>query len=75
MAEYQDEEKEKEANLFAMCLLMPEEMVKHYLALHGTFDLMGTDDNKRLVKMAQDFEVEVPVLVLRLQQLELIGGI
>jgi Zn-dependent peptidase ImmA (M78 family) len=56
---------EAEANYFAMCLLMPESMVREYMKTH-TIDLSEDGGLKRIAKT---FEVSLPVAAKRLTQL------
>jgi Zn-dependent peptidase ImmA (M78 family) len=57
---------EREANYFAMCLLMPEHFVRDEVAKMGGIDL--TDD-KPLQKLAAKFRVSVGMMAIRLGQL------
>ena len=58
---------EREANLFAMCLLMPEDFVwKEVKRMGGNFDI---EDGRSIKKLADKFKVSVPVMTLRLGQL------
>jgi Zn-dependent peptidase ImmA (M78 family) len=63
-----DQEQDEEANYFAMCLLMPREMVRAELDAHGPLDM---HDDKSIANLARKFGVSVPIFCLRLQQLKL----
>jgi Zn-dependent peptidase ImmA (M78 family) len=54
-----------EANLFAMELLMPEELVRRELAKHP-FDLL---DEKKMRKLADQFEVPLTAMAMRIGQI------
>jgi len=58
---------EKEANYFAMCLLMPANLVKQEAA-KLTFDLTNDDAIKSLAKT---FDVSTTAMALRLSQLKI----
>jgi hypothetical protein len=61
------EQQEREANLFAMCLLMPEDFVwKEIKRMGGNFDI---EDGRSIKQLAEKFKVSVPVMTLRLGQL------
>ena len=66
MTPEKDLEMEREANMFAMCLLMPEKLVRKWLKDHGPMDFTDDDYIKRL---ARDFAVSSTIACLRLQQL------
>lgn len=58
---------DREANYFAMCLLMPEQFVrKEVAAMGGRFDM--ADDNQLKI-LAKRFEVGVGMMTLRLSQI------
>lgn len=61
-----DEEREREANIFAICLLMPKQMVDDWVKAHGPFDMSDDDSLKRCAK---DFGVPLWVASLRLADL------
>ena len=62
-----DEEiREREANLFAICLLMPEKLVRQWLRDNPPMDFSEDDTLK---KLAKDFAVSMTVAAIRLQQL------
>lgn len=60
-----DQTQEAEANYFAMCLLMPEELVNEYIAKAGiqAFDLV---DDPHIEAMAKAFGVSLQLMVIRL---------
>lgn len=60
------DEMEREANQFAMVLLMPEKLVRDWLKVHPPLDFSEDDTTKALAK---DFQVSITVAALRLQQL------
>ncbi|HEY1171015.1 MAG TPA: ImmA/IrrE family metallo-endopeptidase [Verrucomicrobiae bacterium] len=60
------EREDDEANLFAMCLLMPEEMVKEEIAKLGVFDV---NDDRKMKKLAKIFEVSETMMALRIAQI------
>lgn len=62
------DEQEREANQFAMALLMPEKLVLQYVKDHPDFDL--TDDDW-MKQMAKTFAVSSTCAALRLQQLRI----
>lgn len=62
-----DKQLEREANYFAMCLLMPEKLVKKEVA-KVTFDLTSDDAIKQLAKI---FDVSQTAMALRLAQLKI----
>lgn len=62
-----DKQLEKEANYFAMCLLMPTHLVKQEAA-KLTFDLTNDDAIKSLAKT---FDVSTTAMALRLSQLKI----
>jgi Zn-dependent peptidase ImmA (M78 family) len=59
---------EKEANYFAMCLLMPAHLVKQEVA-KLTIDL--TDDTA-IKSLAKTFDVSMTAMALRLSQLKVL---
>ena len=67
--------KEAEANIFAMALLMPEEMVAKQMELLGeriTYDDGSSDllfQDRAIETMAEIFQVDIPIMTLRLKQL------
>jgi Zn-dependent peptidase ImmA (M78 family) len=61
-----DEESEREANIFAICLLMPKQMVDDWVKAYGPFDMCDDDGLKRCAK---DFGVPLTVASLRLADL------
>jgi Zn-dependent peptidase ImmA (M78 family) len=60
------DEAEKEANLFAAELLMPEEFLKKDLAGRSTLDLYDED---YIPQLAENYGVSVQALMFRLQYL------
>ena|ERR1039458_3300676 len=58
--------REKEANYFACCLLMPEGLVRKWLLAHIRFEI--TDDDM-LEQIAKDFHVSMTLAAIRLFQL------
>jgi Zn-dependent peptidase ImmA (M78 family) len=61
---------DREANYFAMCLLMPEQFLRRDIAEMGGIDL--TED-RPIRKLAQRYGVSVAMMALRLRQLQLTG--
>lgn len=60
-------DEEKEANYFAMCLLMPEDLLnKEIKRMGGNFDI---EDGKAIKRLADKFKVSVAVMTLRLGQI------
>lgn len=57
---------EREANQFAMELLMPEEFMKAEMAKIGPFDI---ENEQAIKKLANKFKVSIPVITLRIGQL------
>lgn len=57
---------EREANQFAMELLMPTEFMKIEMAKLGHFDI---EDGKAIEALAKKFKVSVPLMTLRVGQL------
>lgn len=62
-----DAQQEAEANQFAMELLMPERLVRCYLAAHGGIDLSG--DGADVAKMARAFGVPATTMGIRIGQI------
>jgi len=62
------DDEEREANIFAMELLMPEHLVRQEIRL--PLDLERDPEIKRLAKL---FQVSVQVMTIRLTKLGLIG--
>jgi len=62
-----DKNLEDEANYFAMCLLMPEHLVKREFA-KITLDLTSDEPLKEMAKI---FDVSITAMALRLAQLKL----
>ena len=62
---------EVEANAFAAALLMPEPILRHDLR-HRTIDAL---DESAVRRLAQQYQVSVQALTLRLMQLGLLGGL
>lgn len=61
-----EEEIEREANQFAMELLMPEAFMKAEMAKLGPFDI---EDDQAIKKLANKFKVSIPVMTIRIGQL------
>lgn len=62
-------QEDREANYFAICLLMPEELVrKEVKKLRRPIDL---SDDKDIKELANTFRVSIPLMTLRLGQLYL----
>lgn len=57
---------DREANAFAMELLMPEEWLRADLAKLGGIDI---EDERKIGKLAKKYGVSSPVMILRLAQL------
>ena len=57
--------KEREANYFAMCLLMPEQFVRDEVKKMGGLDLV---DDLKLNKLARKFQVSDGMMAMRLEQ-------
>lgn len=57
---------EAEANLFAMCLLMPEDLLRDELDKWKSFDLISDKDT---ITLAKKFQVSVPMMAFRLGML------
>jgi Zn-dependent peptidase ImmA (M78 family) len=62
-----DERREREANYFAMCLLMPEKLVRRWVREHGSGFDWGDDDSLGL--LAKDFGVSMTLAAIRLSDL------
>jgi Zn-dependent peptidase ImmA (M78 family) len=63
-------DEDREANLFAIALLMPEELVRKEVAkLKQPLDL--SDDNKGVKQLAQKFGVSITLMAMRLGELYL----
>jgi Zn-dependent peptidase ImmA (M78 family) len=45
-----DERREREANYFAMCLLMPEKLVRRWVREHGSGFDWGDDDSPQVAR-------------------------
>ena len=56
---------EREANYFAMCLLMPEQFVRDEIAKMDGLDLV---DDRQLEKLAKKFKVSMGMMAMRLEQ-------
>jgi Zn-dependent peptidase ImmA (M78 family) len=61
-----NEEQEREANYFAMCLLMPHTLVDEWMAKYGPLDF--TDDEV-LKKFSKAFNVPAVAAAVRLREL------
>ena len=59
---------EREANYFAMCLLMPESFVRAEMKKIGAIDIV---DGTGIEKLARKFKVSAPLMTLRIGQLGL----
>lgn len=57
---------EREANHFAMELLMPTEFMEAEIAKLGRFDI---EDGKAIATLAKKFKVSVPLMTLRVGQM------
>lgn len=57
---------EREANYFAMCLLMPEAFLRKDIQALGGIDI---EDDKTMSKLAKKYGVSITMLTLRLGQL------
>jgi Zn-dependent peptidase ImmA (M78 family) len=62
-----DEVEEAEATHFAMCLLMPADMVKTEVRKMGGIEIASDEDLRRL---AATFKVSMTLMALRLAQLK-----
>jgi Zn-dependent peptidase ImmA (M78 family) len=56
----------REANLFAMCLLMPEKLVRSEVDKSGGIDLC---DDEPIRELAKKFGVSISLMTIRLAQL------
>jgi Zn-dependent peptidase ImmA (M78 family) len=63
------EKEEREATLFAMELLMPEQFVKDELKKEFGDIRPHLDDRRRIERLAKVFQVEPQVMAMRLFQL------
>lgn len=61
-----DEIIEKEANYFAMCLLMPEPWVRRDVKALGGIDI---EDDLAIHKLAQKYKVSTQLMTLRIAQI------
>jgi len=62
-----DQEREdREANLFAMCLLMPEAWVRREIEKMGGLDI---SDDKQLRVLAKKFQVGETLMAIRIGQI------
>lgn len=64
---------DEEANYFAMCLLMPESQVRETAREHPEIDIV--DGGSGLNALADKFLVSEQMMLIRLMQLGMIGGI
>ena len=62
-----EEDQEAEANLFAMCLLMPRDFVIAEVRKMGGVDLL---EDKQVGELAKKFGVSVALMTARLLQLQ-----
>lgn len=63
----EDIEREREANEFALCLLMPEKLVRKWMNMHEERWNLTEDD---VIKaFARDFQVSMTCAVIRLTKL------
>lgn len=60
---------EQEANMFAMCLLMPEEWLRNDLQDKKIFDL---ESDAAIPALAERYDVSVQLMTLRLCQIGVI---
>jgi Zn-dependent peptidase ImmA (M78 family) len=65
-----DTDIEAEANYFAMCLLMPEDILRREIALIGPVSLV---DDEQTAKLAKKFGVSITLLMYRLANLGLLN--
>ncbi|MHC4620567.1 MAG: ImmA/IrrE family metallo-endopeptidase [Planctomycetota bacterium] len=65
-----DQDIEREANYFAMCLLMPEDWLHHELAGQPPFDI---ESDERIAELAKHYGVSVQLMMMRLHQLGYLG--
>lgn len=61
-----DREMCREANAFAMALLMPEDWLRQDVAKMGGVDI---EDDEKVGKLAKKYRVSIQVMTLRLGQL------
>jgi Zn-dependent peptidase ImmA (M78 family) len=61
-----EKEMEEEANLFAMCLLIPEDFIRLDMAKIGPLNL---DEDARIAKLAVRYGVSLQLMVNRLTRL------
>lgn len=68
-----EEQEEQEANYFAMCLLMPEDMIRSEIKRRGmeSYDLI--DGGVQMRELAEAFQVSETMLLMRLVQLDIIS--
>jgi Zn-dependent peptidase ImmA (M78 family) len=66
MSEPVSEVEEREANYFAMCLLMPEEWLRADLEKIGGIDI---EDEAAIKKLAARYKVSTTLMVLRIGQI------
>lgn len=59
-------QQEAEANLFAMCLLIPKELIRRDMAIMGPLNVDGDD---RVKKLARRYNVTEQLMVNRLTRL------
>lgn len=66
-----DPQVEREANYFAMCLLMPEHFVRQEIKeiFKNGIDIL---EDKNIKKLADKFQVSEQLMIMRLTQLEII---
>ena len=60
-------DQEREANLFAVCLLMPESLVREWIGKHKT--VLDYCDDEGIKAVAKTFGVTVTLAAVRLHQL------
>jgi Zn-dependent peptidase ImmA (M78 family) len=65
MTDVQREEMEREANYFAMCLLMPEKLLRHEVSAIGGLDLC---DDEKLKALARKFGVAQGLMAIRIME-------
>lgn len=61
------DEMEREANQFALCLLMPEQLVRAWVSKYGP--PVELTEDRHLRRMARAFGVSMTMAGIRLQQL------
>jgi Zn-dependent peptidase ImmA (M78 family) len=64
-----NDEMDREANYFAMCLLMPEPLLREAVQGMKGFDL---SDDKQIGKLADKFKVSISIMAIRLGQIGLL---